>query len=108
MKCIVDDCDKRAKKTSRYCSMHQGRMTRLGEIELPSRMPVAPLVELVEAAGGVTECGARKFSPLARRYYRAKERGDLSAQAADDLALAMLNRHPAEVWGLEWFRGTDT
>lgn len=66
-----------------------------------ARLPVGPLVELVEAKGGVSVFGRHGNGSDARRraYQRARQSGRLTVDAADRLVTA-LGRHPVELWGL--------
>jgi len=61
-------------------------------------LPSAPLVELVEARGGVTG----QPESLQRSYYRARETGELTVWAADLLAVRLCGLHPLLIWPVEW------
>ena len=78
-----------------------------------TRLPIEPLAVLIAARGGLRACGVRHHpgdstertrwvARLQRGYERARRRGWVSVQAGDELAVA-LRRHPAEVWGDEWW-----
>lgn len=66
-------------------------------------LTAVPLIELVEARGGPTACGAD--SGLRRAYCRAKAAGQLTEMQADALALRLLGVHPWEIWD-SWFTPT--
>jgi hypothetical protein len=80
----------------------QQRRRRRPPAPLLRHLPAAPLVHLVQRAGGLTACGVVEHSDLERAYYRAAENGTLTAQAADQLAIRVLGLHPMLVWGDDW------
>jgi hypothetical protein len=78
-----------------------------------TRLPVQPLEVLIAARGGLRACGVRHHpgdstertrwvARLQRGLGRARRRGWVSVQAADEFAVA-LSRHPVEVWPDEWW-----
>lgn len=68
-------------------------------------LPAAPLVRVVEAAGGMRALHVRD-ERLERSYYRAKRAGTLTVWAADKLAVIGLRTHPALLWGDAWWEPT--
>jgi hypothetical protein len=78
-----------------------------------TRLPIEPLGALIAARGGLRACGVRHHpadssertrwvARIQRGYERARRRGWVSVQAGDELSVAVL-RHPAEVWGDDWW-----
>jgi hypothetical protein len=72
-------------------------------------LPARPLIELVEARGGLPPFAAR--GDLAQAYYRARRTtasggpGRLTVWAADVLAVKLCHMHPCVIWQ-EWFDDT--
>jgi len=91
-------------------------LTPVGTVWAPgpaTRLPIEPLAVLIAARGGLRACGVRHHpgdstertrwvARLQRGYERARRRGWVSVQAGDELSVAVL-RHPAEVWGDDWW-----
>lgn len=69
-------------------------------------LPAAPLVRVVEAAGGMRQLHVRD-DRLERSFYRARRSGHLTLWAADELAVHALGQHPALVWGDAWWDPPD-
>ncbi len=42
-----------------------------------------------------------------RAFYRARKTGEVTVQAADLLAIRLLNMHPCEIWGLDTWTPTQ-
>jgi hypothetical protein len=66
-------------------------------------LPAAPLIELVEARGGLPPFAAR--GELARAYYRAKTSGRVTVWAGDLLAVKLCHTLPCFLWP-QWFDTT--
>jgi len=78
-----------------------------------SRLPIAPLVSLISARGGLSACGVRRragdspervrwVARLEKALCRSRRRGWIGFLAADELAIA-LSLHPYEVFGDRWW-----
>jgi hypothetical protein len=77
------------------------------------RLPIQPLVNLVDAHGGLRACGVwdhtgtpnriRWARRLLRAYSRSRQRGWIGLHAADELSVKALSMHPAEIWGADWW-----
>lgn len=73
------------------------------------RLPVEPLQDVIERAGGLAgigvvadgtdRCGAR----LARTYHRARKRGWIGLYDADEMCVQYLGLHPCMLWGGGWW-----
>jgi hypothetical protein len=63
-----------------------------------------PLVLIVTQRGGLAQLGAGKGanSALRQAFYRAKKRGFISMEQADDLCVQLLGCHPVQIWGDAW------
>lgn len=89
------------------------------EVLKPGWLDARPLIEAIEARGGLGGCGIRVnagdisqadrtyYSRLCRSYHRACENGTLTVFAADTLAIKALGVHPVTVWGESWFEAID-
>ena len=71
------------------------------------RLPLAPLLELIEGRGGYAVCapgvGNRgDRAALDRTWERAKAEGAVPLTTADRLAIELLGLHPMLVWGDDW------
>lgn len=74
-------------------------------MKLGSTMPsldAAPLIALVERAGGAAALGLGQKCPFRRAYVRAKESGRITFARADVLSVRVLGLHPIELWGDAW------
>lgn len=74
------------------------------------RLPLAPLLAIVEARGGYAACApdARGHrETLDRAWERAKAEGAVTFDAADRLAIRLLGLHPMLVWGEDWLATPD-
>ena len=72
-----------------------------------ARLPVAPLVTVVEGRGGYGACipearGSKASSTLERAWERAQAQGWVTVKTADELAIRVLGLHPLLVWGDDW------
>lgn len=80
---------------------------RRGTPRRQRRLPLEPLVELIEQRGGYEACapgvgnrGDRRA--LDRSWERAKAEGAVALSMADRLAIKILGLHPMLVWGDDW------
>jgi hypothetical protein len=62
------------------------------------RLLAAPLLALLSGI----ETGSKRLN---KTIWRAQRSGWISVAAADELCVVLLRRHPAEVYGDEWFEG---
>lgn len=78
------------------------------------RLPILPLALLVAAKGGLAACGVRHqagdcidrvrwAARIERAYLRARRRGWITLQAADQISVSVLLLHPSEVWHDAWW-----
>ncbi len=73
------------------------------------RLPIAPLVRLVERAGGCAAASTRtgldndRLDRLRAAYHRGRKAGEVTVGIADELAIRFLGLHPALVWGDAWW-----
>lgn len=65
-------------------------------------LPVEPLAQRVQAAGGLRHLLPRGHA-LERTYLRAVSVGRVTVNMADRLAIALLAEHPCAVWGEDWW-----
>lgn len=100
MRCRDDGCEREARPGRTRCA----KCSYDGSSPLLPHLSSAPLVAIVEARGGPTECGAQEFRTR-RAYTRAKATGTLTVWAADLLSHALLGVHPVEIWP-DWYGET--
>lgn len=77
------------------------RVERVTDSLLLQRLPVEPLLLSLHASG-IT----RTNHPLWTAIDRGRHNGYVSAASADRIAVRMLGRHPAEIWGEAWWAAT--
>jgi hypothetical protein len=68
------------------------------------QLRVEPLVQAVQERGGLAGLGAGKHANTALRqaFYRARRKGLIPLDQADDLCVQLLGCHPVQVWGDAW------
>jgi hypothetical protein len=66
-------------------------------------LPVAPLTDALRLAD--LPCGLVKTmgTNLARSYIRAKKRGTVTFELADQICVRALHEHPSAVWPRLWW-----
>lgn len=73
-------------------------------------LPSAPILDLIDAKGGLRGCGVRRgrggnreADRLAKIYQRARRKQVIHVYAADELCILVLHMHPSFVWGEQWW-----
>jgi ParB/RepB/Spo0J family partition protein len=81
---------------------------RAGPAMVKTRIPSGPLVDVIEARGGIGALTGHldqtARDAIRRAYHRAKTSGDVTEAMADELCVKLLGKAPTEVWGSEWGR----
>lgn len=98
------ECDRPHHARGRCHAHYQAWLRRNPDAARNTRLPAAPIVERVEARGGIAKVlGPRRLHPhLHRAYYAIRARGTVTASMADELCIRVLRLHPALVYGLDW------
>lgn len=67
------------------------------------RLPFAPMQAAVERSGLVHALLFPRNTKDARTWYEARARGYFTWKQADHIAVKLLGRHPAEIYGDTWW-----
>lgn len=94
------------------------RRPALPSVHVP-RLPVEPLVDLIDRQGGLRALGVRHrdgdpaehvrwVERIYRSYLRCRERGWISIYDADEMSVKVLRLHPSQVWDDGWWDALES
>ena len=110
-----------------YCQTHYSRWVKTGNAhrtvrpltasKKPPSLPVQPLVDYVNARGGLGEVmdesgvvnrvNFRERENVRKNYDRAVERGEIPVVTADSLIIRLFGLHPYAVYGEDWWADSE-
>lgn len=115
--CAISGCADKHQARG-WCVKHYNRWKRTGSPLVGGRggsadLDATPLLDFIEAHGGLTECLDRADlhgqarDTVRTSMKRAAETGEVAVHAADQAAIRLFNLHPCEIYGDDWWVGPE-